>query len=120
MIRKRILILDDDYDILDSLTTLFEYENCTIVTLSQLFTIDVIEDIRLLNPDVILLDINFGKHNGMDICLRLKDNPDTCKYKIILISAGKYAQVAFQSKCDFYIQKPFDLEHLIALVCSPK
>ncbi|WP_316830484.1 response regulator [Pedobacter aquatilis] len=116
MSRKRILILDDDYNTLDALALLFEHENYTIVTLSQLYSINIIDDISLLKPDVILLDINFGEFNGMDLCLQLKENLITASRKIILMSAGNYAAVAFDSKCDHYIQKPFLSETLLEKV----
>ncbi|MCZ4223990.1 response regulator [Pedobacter rhodius] len=118
MSRKSILILDDDYNILDALTALFEYENYSIVTLSQLYSVDIFEDICLLKPDVILLDINFGAFNGMDLCLQLKENLQTANYKIILMSAGNYEQIAFKSKCDYYIQKPFQSSTLLAKVAQ--
>ena len=118
MSRKRLLILDDDYNILDSLSSLFEYEDYNIVTLSQIYTINIFEDISLLKPDVILMDINFGKFNGMDLCLKLKENTQTAAYKIILMSAGDYGAVAFNAKCDFYIQKPFQTALLLATVAQ--
>lgn len=118
MSRKRILILDDDYYILDALSALFEYENYSIVTLSQLYSVDIFQDITLLKPDVILMDINFGEFNGMDLCLQLKERFNTAAYKIILMSAGNYGNTAFKSKCDYYIQKPFKSDALLAKVAQ--
>jgi len=118
MSRKRILILDDDYNILDALSTLFEYEQYSIVTLSQLNSIDIIEDIGLLKPDVILMDINFGEYNGMDLCLKIKENKPTSAQKIILMSAGDYGHVAFKSKCDHYVQKPFQSDVLLSEIAQ--
>jgi len=117
--RKKILILDDDYSLLDALSTVFESENFSTITLSQLEEIDIEHDICLLNPDVILLDINFGKHDGMVICKKLKNNPLTSHFKVILMSAGDYEGRIADCQYDDYIQKPFNIRTLLDKVSTP-
>lgn len=83
---KKILVVDDDIDILTLIKmtlTLHEYDT---EVLSQWQTMDdLIEEFM---PDIILLNVSFGGANGRDICRRLKSQRDTQHIPVILFSAN--------------------------------
>lgn len=113
---KRILIIDDDRDMLDMLSIVFqdaEYE----VVLSD--TGMEYEEIKALHPDLVLMDVNIigYKVSGDAICAALKSHADTAKLPVFLLS-GEQNLVGIASKCqaDGYFSKPFDMKSLRSTV----
>jgi DNA-binding response OmpR family regulator len=115
---KKILILDDDKDVLDMLEEVLLYENFEVRTVNSLadFLRAFDED---FDPDLVVIDYLLTGINGGELCYQLKTNEETKDLPVILMSA--YPQV-FESlgdyKCDEFIAKPFDLYHLISRVKS--
>ena len=70
-------------------------------------------------PDLILLDLRLPKVDGYQVCHTLKGNPITAVIPIIMITAlNKTPQKikGIEFGADDYIEKPFDLEELVARV----
>jgi PleD family two-component response regulator len=70
-------------------------------------------------PDAILLDIKMPDMDGYEVCQRLKDNRLTCEIPVIFISAldEVFDKVkAFTSGGVDYIQKPFQVEEVLARI----
>ncbi len=116
MAHRKVLILDDDYELLETLTLLMEHHSYNCITLSDLEDINLFNSIHLLKPNLILLDINFGSIDGIDLCQKIKVNALTAHYKVVLMSVGCYHAVEDRSACDYFIQKPFDNEQLLQTV----
>jgi len=67
------------------------------------------------NPDLILLDIMMPEIDGLEVCSRLKKNPDTRNIPVFMLSAKGQMQDledAFAVGADNYITKPFDVSKL--------
>ena len=111
--KKRILVIDDDPDILEILAIIFEDEGFDVV-LSE--TGDEADRIPDINPDVVILDLKLrgsGK-NGADICYKIKSRPETFSVPVLLFSSeDNIAEISKQCNADGYIKKPFDVEHLV-------
>ena len=61
-------------------------------------------------PDIILLDINMPKKNGLEVCRQLKGQSDTASIKIVMLTAsGSDADrvIATEAHADDYFVKPF-------------
>lgn len=112
--KKKILIVDDEPSIVDSLTMLLEdfgYE--VISTINASATKDMLKK----GPDLILLDIWMSGWDGRDICKYLKSNKDTKNIPVIIISANKdIVAIAKEAGADDFIAKPFRMEDLLAKV----
>lgn len=110
---KKILVVDDNESILEMLRELLEIKGFDVQLLSAGNTVqDVVEHEM---PDIVLLDILLGKHNGMDICRSIKENPNTSKVPILMMSAMERPLHLFGQKeiPDDFIAKPFDIYHLM-------
>src|SRR5215210_139942 len=81
----RILIIDDEEDILIPLSNLLQRQGHQVATISRgsiaFKTVDVFK------PDVILLDVKLNDVDGRDICWELKAGKKTNHIKIVLCSA---------------------------------
>ena len=82
---------------------------------------DAIEKILYYNPDVVLLDINMPKMNGIDVLRRLKDLG--VKSKIIMLTIHKdreYLLEAMKIGADGYVLKDSDAEGLMRAIRDVK
>jgi DNA-binding response OmpR family regulator len=115
-VKKKILIADDNPAILDALKIMLEEEGYDVET-----TVDgaTARDMREHLPDLLLLDIWMSGIDGRDICKHLKSAAATRHIPVIMISATKdIEQIAKDSGADDFISKPFQMEHLLAMVAK--
>jgi CheY-like chemotaxis protein len=112
---KRILIVDNDSDVLEVLEEVFAYDGIEVKTLQS--ANDIFNEIAAYNPHVIILDYILDGINGGEICHQIKVNPATCNIPVIIVSA--YAKVINSLGyygCDAFIAKPFDIYDIVNTV----
>ena len=115
--RKRVLIADDEPNIVTSLECLMEragYE--TRVAANGQEALDLAASFR---PDLLLLDVMFPVKSGYEVCQQLKSQPATRDIKVVMISAkGRDVEVAkaLELGADAYVTKPFSTRELVAKV----
>lgn len=112
---KRVLVIDDDTAILEVIGSILSYEDYDVKT--SVTPQDLEADISEFNPDLILLDINLGSFNGLQICRTLKANPDTKHIPVIILSADDSIFDAIQIfGANDIILKPLDMTVLLETV----
>lgn len=112
---KRILAVDDDQDILDCISFILTSEGYQVKGIPS--RSKIIKYIVEFKPDLLILDINLGKDNGLEICKRLKNNVYTSHIPIIIISAHPSIDLAISNyQADAIIEKPFDIQKLFDVV----
>ncbi len=105
---KRVLIIDDDKDVVDVLEEIFCYSHYQVYHSTDARRIFALVD--EVQPDVLILDCSMKKEVTLDICRRIKNNPDTRELPVIVISAyPEFGMGEENSCCDLFISKPFDL-----------
>ncbi|TMP35551.1 two-component system response regulator [Pseudoalteromonas rubra] len=107
---SRILIVDDDPSSILIVKKAVSDLGEVFSTSEASYAVTLIKEIK---PHVILLDIDMGKYNGVDICRMLKSDPDTAHYIIIFITASRDPEIEFKSLTEGgadYIPKPIDLK----------
>lgn len=114
---KRVLIIDDDPDILLVLASVAEdagYQVATIDGGDYLAQIDAGEP-----PDLILLDMLLSGQDGRQIARRLKGRATTRRIPILMLSAHPNAErEALAAGADGFLAKPFDLDTLQATIAA--
>ncbi len=110
---KKILVLDDDLAILEVLKDILEYSGYTVSTLSR--GDRVFEKIQEYHPDLILLDVMLAELDGREICRNIKQQHDSAKIPVILISATHDLSKCLNQKGapDDFVAKPFDIDNLL-------
>ena len=114
--KKRILVADDNPAILDALKIMLEEEGYEVKT-----TEDGAEaqNMKAPLPDLLLLDIWMSGMDGGDVCRYLKNTAATKNVPIVLVSATKdIERIARDSGADDFISKPFQMDHLLAIVAK--
>lgn len=112
---KRVLILDDDLDILQICTIVLKKKGFEVATLNN--SNQVLEQVRALRPDVILMDNWIPGPGGIEATRTLKMNSDTQDIPVIFFSANSnVTQLAQEARADYFLQKPFDISELEGIV----
>jgi len=112
--KTRILIIDDEEDILYFLKQRLERLNFIVKGLSK--PIDFLTTVKDFKPDIILLDLIMPKIDGLTIGEMLNQDKDTSQIPIIVISAlSKFEDVkkAYKKGVVGYFTKPIDFEKLV-------
>lgn len=109
---KRILILDDDKDVLDVMEEALSYEGYDVRTITA--TENIFPLLEEFQPDLLMVDYLLQGINGGEICSQVKKNEQTCGLPVVILSA--YPRVIGSLgyyHCNKFIPKPFDLHELI-------
>ena len=105
--KTRILLVDDEEDILEFLTYNLQKEGYKVFT--ALNGLDAIELAESKRPDLIILDIMMPGMDGIDVCRQLRLNPEFKSTLIAFLTARgeDYTEIrALESGGDDYIHKP--------------
>ena len=111
---KRILMLDDNQDILDVVMEALLYANFEVRIISD--SENFLEKITAYQPDLIILDYKLNGPNGDDICRQVKIHPRFNNIPVIICSAYVNKNELLSCGCDAIIAKPFGLEELLSKV----
>jgi CheY-like chemotaxis protein len=112
---KRVLIFDDDVDILQICTIVLRKKGFEVVTLNN--SNQVVGQVRSRRPDVIIMDNWIPGPGGIEATRLLKLSPETQDIPVIFFSANSnVAQLALDAHADYFLQKPFDITELEAIV----
>ncbi len=112
---KKVLVIDDNKDILELVTLIFERHGFEIATIQK--GDEAFSRITSFCPQIILLDVFLGGMDGRDLCNRLKANPSTAHIPVIMFSAhSSWDNVIKVCNADSFIAKPFNINELVTKV----
>lgn len=112
--RKTILLVDDETDILFTVSQVLETFGYNVIKAKNgQECLEKLCDMRD-NPDLVLLDIMMPEISGWDVAAKIKDNPDWKKIPIVFLTAkGDTMSIGMGNLTSMdYIVKPFDINDL--------
>lgn len=115
--KKRILVVDDEKDILEFLSYNLKREGAKVYTANN--GREAVDIARKKKPDLILLDVMMPEMDGMETCIQLRENVETKDIVIAFLTARSedYSQIAgFESGADDYIAKPIKPRVLLSRI----
>lgn len=113
----RILLVDDDLDLLDSIYDLLELDNDSVVIQKASDFDSAIRMAESFQPDIALLDIKLGNANGIDLVPILKHvRQDTVCIMMTAFRDVQYAVDALRAGADDFLYKPVEPEILLSTV----
>ncbi|HPC02145.1 MAG TPA: phosphate regulon transcriptional regulator PhoB [Syntrophales bacterium] len=113
----RILIVDDEKDLVDLLSYNLEKEGYAVLRAYD--GEEALKILRSRKPDLILLDLMLPGIQGMEICKIVRKTPETAALPIIMLTArGEEVDriVGLEMGADDYVTKPFSVRELLARV----
>ena len=114
MNKEKILVVDDEQDLLDFVKLRLEAHNYTVITATD--GVEALEVFKKEKPDLLLLDILMPKLDGFKVCQALKNDPMTANIPVIILTAKDRVDDIKQAKhfgANGYLIKPFDAATLL-------
>lgn len=113
--REKILIVDDEIDIVTMLNDYFEYNGYDVITANS--GLEAIKKAEM-QPDIILLDINMPDIDGLEVCSQIREFV-TCPILFLTARVEDSDKIkGFSIGGDDYIVKPFSIDELGARVSA--
>ncbi len=112
--KRTIMVVDDEQDMVDLIKTMLEAKGYGVQSANS-----GQEAFNLLGeqkPDLIILDIMMPTINGLEVLVRLRENPDTASIPVILLTTQmEYKDIleGYQMGANYYIPKPFTKNQLL-------
>ena len=111
---KKILIADDEPDILEILEYNLTVEGYTVVKAKD--GDEALHTAKQQQPDLIILDVMMPEMNGFDVAAILKNDPQTMDIPIIVLSIVQDKIRGYRIGVDRYLTKPIDTAQLFTEV----
>jgi two-component system chemotaxis response regulator CheY len=114
MSKKTVMVVDDEQDIVDAISTILEdtgrYETVKASNGKQAF--DLFQD---LSPDLVITDVHMANANGLWLVNKIREI-DEFKPIVLMSSAVAKSSEEFSSKYQLFIQKPEDIKNILSVV----
>jgi len=117
MMSKKVLVVDDDNDLQDLISTALKRAGYDVLNAHDAF--EGLEVLESRSPDVVLLDIMMPGMDGLQMLARLREHDKNLR--VIIMTAMTTPRAAIgamrEQACDF-LAKPFDMDELLSAVKS--
>ena len=117
MSQKKILVVDDEVDLVETIRFPLEMEGFNVLVSYN--GEEGLNQARKENPDLILLDLMLPKLDGYKVCRLLKFDERYKHIPILMLTAKtqeKDKLLGMETGADEYITKPFDIDELMTKV----
>jgi DNA-binding response OmpR family regulator len=109
--KKKILVVDRDKDILEIITYVLTDRGYEVI--SSRTEDGMLSQILNINPDAVLLDIIKPSIEGTELCRAIKGNNATKNIPVIVLSTHQKAAAVKEICADEIVAKPFDISELV-------
>jgi DNA-binding response OmpR family regulator len=118
MQKLKILIVDDDPDIAGAFTQILQSADYDVISAST--GQECLQIARAERPDLILLDVRLPDINGLEVCRRIKTDPELARIAVINVTGMRTSKddevEGIEAGADAYLTKPVHLRTLLAHV----
>ena len=114
---KRILVVDDEPDLVVIISKALKYKGYEVITASD--GQEGLDKAKTQKPDLIILDLMLPKINGYKVCGLLKRDTKYAKIPVILLTAKatvKDIELGEKIGADAYITKPYECDALLSKI----
>ena len=112
-----VLVVDDEPNIVETLSFVLEMEGFRVATAED--GEQALAQVAALHPPVVVLDAMMPRRDGFDVCRTIKADPGLAGVHVVMLTAmGQKAdrERALAAGADHFMTKPFDEEELLALL----
>jgi len=114
---SKILVVDDEADIVEFISYNLEKEGYTVQTAHN--GLEAVEKASSFRPDLIVLDVMMPQLDGIEACRKIRENPELSNTFIMFLTARneEYSEIAgFDAGGDDYVFKPIKPRALLSRV----
>jgi len=115
--KKKVLIVDDELNIVTALEFLLQKSGYEVMAAQN--GDEALKRIESFAPDLVLLDVMMPRISGYEVCRRMRERAEWKHIKIIMLSAkGREAEVSkgVSLGADLYVTKPFSNNELVGKI----
>jgi CheY-like chemotaxis protein len=109
----KLLLAEDDPTMVSLLSTLLRMEGIDVVALDA--NADVPAAVKNEKPDFMLMDVNIGKQNGLDILRAIRKDPENATVRIVMASGYNVKDQCLERGANHFLLKPFMPDDLLKL-----
>ena len=112
-----VLVVDDETKVLEEVSAILSRANFACRTCSTCE--EAVEAVAEDTPDLIISDINLHGQSGLEMCERIKQNPELRDVPVMFLSGAQIPDIIRRSHAvggTYYLRKPFDPEVLLELI----
>jgi two-component system response regulator AdeR len=110
----RLLIVDDDPTMVSLLKTLLELDGFEVTPSSN--PEQVIERIRQVKPDLVIMDVFMSSRDGLELLREVKASAELGHTPVIMTSGMDVSERALEAGADGFMLKPYSPPDLIAMI----
>jgi len=114
---EKILVADDDQEVMELLKFTLESEDYTVITASD--GEEALALVREEHPDMVVLDVNMPKLSGYEVCEKIRADGSTCLIPVMMLTS--YSKIkdrltGIKLGADDYVEKPFEPFEIVARI----
>lgn len=113
----KVLVVDDEPNVLRSLAQYLTIEDFTVETAGN--GVEALEKVASFGPELILLDVMMPGMDGFEVLEKIKEDPAHLNTPIIMLTAKDQSSdvlKGYQSGATSYLVKPFNLDELVETI----
>jgi len=112
---KKIMVVDDEENILELVKALFGTEGFEVITAESGQV--ALDKLKSVSPDLVIMDMMMPGMSGREAVEKIRENPKTKELKIIFLTVAKFSEIGRKALDKLnvidYITKPFDNTDLV-------
>jgi DNA-binding response OmpR family regulator len=110
----KLLLAEDDPTMVSLLSTLLKMEGFEVVALDA--NADVPAAVKKEKPDFMLMDVNIGKQNGLDLLQAIRRDAENANVRIVMASGYNLKDECLENGANHFLLKPFMPDDLLRLL----
>ncbi len=115
MMETKILVIDDDVNICETLTAYLRGEGYDVKTVND--GVEGFNSFKSYDPDIVLLDVMLPRKDGWEVCRQIREIPSSKPIIMITAKGETFDKVyGLGLGADDFLVKPFDMKELTARI----
>ncbi len=110
----KVMLVEDDATMLSLLTTLLEIEGFSVVQLDEESEDIILNQVKVEQPDVVLMDVHLRQLNGLDLLKMMKSDEQTKLVRVLMSSGMDFRRECLRAGASDFIMKPYMPDDLIS------
>ncbi|MCL4478368.1 MAG: response regulator [Deltaproteobacteria bacterium] len=102
----KILLVDDMRNFLDLEVSFLKRAECKIITAKD--GAEALKLAKIEKPDIVLLDLEMPRMNGIECCRIIKSDPSLKKLPVVMVTSTDRKAEALKAGCDDFVRKPIN------------
>jgi CheY-like chemotaxis protein len=110
----KVMVVDDDSTMVSLLKTLLELDGFEVAASNR--ELDIIENIREEQPDVVLMDVYLTNEDGIELLTKIRSSADLEDLVVVMTSGMNVSEQCLLAGAHAFLLKPYNPNQLIKVI----